>query len=429
MAVTKVSGVDMNGLELILDADADTTITADTDDTIDIKIAGADDFQFTANTFTVLSGSTLTVASGATIANSGTATGFGGSDPASADGDTLGTASLEWSDLYLADGGVIYFGNDQEVKVTHVADTGLTLKHTATADDKPISLTLQTGETDIAADDVIGAINFQAPDEGTGTDAILVAAGIEAVSEGDFSSSNNATKLSFKTGASEAAAEKMSLSSAGLLTVTGGVTMTGATPTLTIGDAGAEDTKIVFDGNAQDYYMGLDDTDDDLKIGLGSAVGTTAHMVFDETGAVTKPLQPCVLVNPNATQTNFAVNADVTVLWQTEVFDIGGDFASNTFTAPVTGKYLVSYSVRLENLDTASAYYYVGLVASNRGYYPIMAPDQFAADVSYWSMTGSITIDMDTSDTFYVIVRQNNGGVQSDISPNSSSYLSIVLVA
>ena len=148
-------------------------------------------------------------------------------------------------------------------------------KHTATADDKPISLTLQTGETDIAQDDIIGKIDFQAPDEGTGTDAILVAAGIEAVSEGDFSSSNNATKLSFKTAASEAAAEKMSLSSAGLLTVTGGVTMTGTTPTLTIGDAGAEDTKIVFDGNAQDFHIGLDDSADDLVIGLGSAVGTT----------------------------------------------------------------------------------------------------------------------------------------------------------
>ena len=222
MSTTKVSGVDMNGLELVLDADADTTITADTDDTIDIKIAGADDFQFTANTFTVLSGSTLTVASGATIANSGTATGFGGSDPSSADGDTLGTASLEWSDLYLADGSVIYFGNDQEVKVTHVADTGLTLKHTATADDKPISLTLQTGETDIAADDVLGKISFQAPDEGTGTDAVLVAAAIQAVSEGDFSSSSNATKLSFMTGASEAATEKMAISSAGDVTINSG---------------------------------------------------------------------------------------------------------------------------------------------------------------------------------------------------------------
>ena len=117
---------DLNGGKLIIDADADTSITADTDDQIDIEISGADDFQFTANTFTVLSGSTLTVASGATIANSGTATGFGGADPSSADGDTLGTASAEWSDLYLADGGVIYFGNDQEVTLTHNADTSLT---------------------------------------------------------------------------------------------------------------------------------------------------------------------------------------------------------------------------------------------------------------------------------------------------------------
>jgi hypothetical protein len=60
-----------------------------------------------------------------------------------------------------------------------------------------------------------------------------------------------------------------------LTTLHGGLTMVGTTPTLTIGDAGAEDTKIVFDGNAQDYYIGLDDTDDELKIGLGSAVGTT----------------------------------------------------------------------------------------------------------------------------------------------------------
>ena len=140
-------------------------------------------------------------------------------DPTSADGDSLGTASAEWSDLYLADGGIIYFGNDQDVTLTHDPDDGLFLKSIATADNNPVLLTLQTGETDIAQDDVIGAINFQAPDEGTGTDAILVAAGIEAVSEGDFSSSSNATKLSFKTGASEAASEKMSLSSAGLLTI------------------------------------------------------------------------------------------------------------------------------------------------------------------------------------------------------------------
>jgi len=103
--------------------------------------------------------------------------------------------------------------------------TSLTLKNLATADNSTFTLTLQTAEADIAANDIIGTLNFQAPAEGTGTDAILVAAGIEAVSEGDFSSSSNATKLSFKTASSEAAAEKMSLSSAGLLTVSNGVTL------------------------------------------------------------------------------------------------------------------------------------------------------------------------------------------------------------
>ena len=117
----------------------------------------------------------------------------------------------------IVDNGYIQFGTDNEVRLISNPDKGVIIKHTATADDKPSILTLQTGETDIAANDVIGAVDFQAPDEATGTDAILVAAGIEAVSEGDFSSSANATSLVFKTGASEAAAGKIKVTSAGHL--------------------------------------------------------------------------------------------------------------------------------------------------------------------------------------------------------------------
>ena len=51
-AVVAGTKVDLNGQELILDADADTSITADTDDQIAVSIAGAEDFQFTDNTFT-----------------------------------------------------------------------------------------------------------------------------------------------------------------------------------------------------------------------------------------------------------------------------------------------------------------------------------------------------------------------------------------
>ena len=74
---------------------------------------------------------------------------------------------------------------------------------------------------------------------------------------------------------------------AGDTLVADGLLLSGTTPTLTIGDAGAEDTKIVFDGNAQDFYIGLDDSADDLVIGLGSAVGTTPAISVAENQVVT----------------------------------------------------------------------------------------------------------------------------------------------
>ena len=47
--------------------------------------------------------------------------------PASANVNALGSAALEWSDLFLGDGSIISFGNDQEVTLTHVHDTGILL--------------------------------------------------------------------------------------------------------------------------------------------------------------------------------------------------------------------------------------------------------------------------------------------------------------
>ena len=47
--------------------------------------------------------------------------------PDASDGASLGTTSLEFSDLFLADGALIAFGNDQDVTITHLADAGLLL--------------------------------------------------------------------------------------------------------------------------------------------------------------------------------------------------------------------------------------------------------------------------------------------------------------
>ena len=50
--------------------------------------------------------------------------------PDASDGASLGTSSLEFSDLFLADGAVINLGDDQDVTLTHVADTGVLLNST-----------------------------------------------------------------------------------------------------------------------------------------------------------------------------------------------------------------------------------------------------------------------------------------------------------
>ena len=142
--------------------------------------------------------------------------------PSAADGATLGTASLEFSDVYLADAGIIYFGNDQDVTLTHVADVGLTMTHVGTGDNLPMVLQLKSEEDAIIANEVIASIEFAAGDS-DGTDAATVAAGIHAIAEDTFSASANATKLVFTAGVSETAASsataKMTLSSAGLLTI------------------------------------------------------------------------------------------------------------------------------------------------------------------------------------------------------------------
>ena len=118
----------------------------------------------------------------------------------------------------LIDGAKIQFGANSEVTLAHVHDEGLLLTHTATEDNKPVTLTLKSEEDVIIADEVLGAINFKGGDS-DGTDAILVAAGIEAVATDTHAADNNATKLAFKTAASEAATEKMTLTSAGNLGV------------------------------------------------------------------------------------------------------------------------------------------------------------------------------------------------------------------
>lgn len=136
----------------------------------------------------------------------------------------------------------------------------------------------------------------------------------------------------------------------------GALTLSGTTPTLTIGDAGAEDTKIVFDGNAQDYRIGLDDGTDTLEIGLGSAHGTTAHIITDTNGIVRMPLQCSFGVRLGASVSNVTGdNTRYTIPLNQAEWDVNSDFdlTNNKFVAPVDGTYCFNAGIAADGLTTS----------------------------------------------------------------------------
>jgi hypothetical protein len=228
--------------------------------------------------------------------------------------------------------------------------------------------------------------------------------------------SDKAMIFNGKDGGAAITALTLDMADGGKATFTGGITMSGATPTLTIGDAGAEDAKIVFDGNAQDYHIGLDDTDDSLKIGLGSALGTTAHIVMDATGAVTKPLQPAFILKKDSAQSNVG-SSEFDITWETEIVDRNADFSTPSFTAPVTGIYQMDVQIEGVQLDSASsATAQLRLLASNRSFYTVFRNDlQLSADASV-DLKLSVMVDMDANDTVKVTMLFANGHTTSDIS-------------
>ena len=164
--IGSTAGHDLDGNELILDADADTSITADTDDQIDIKIAGADDFQFTANTFTAQAGSTI--AAQALTATTVTASGIVKTDDtteatSTTDGSLQTDGGLSVAkdavigdDLkLLSDSAVLSFGADSDTTLTHTDGTGLTLNsaNKLLFRDSALSISSSTdGQLDIDAD-------------------------------------------------------------------------------------------------------------------------------------------------------------------------------------------------------------------------------------------------------------------------------------
>ena len=180
----------------------------------------------------------------------------------------------------------------------------------------------------------------------------------------------------------------------------------------------------MVDTNTNSYSQ-LTNSNGSLKIeaDLGSGSGgstleftvdNTTMMTIDATGAATMPLQPAFLAQPGSAQTNIALNSDEVVVFGVERFDQNADFASNDFTAPVTGRYQFNYTLRVDQIDSAATFFQMKLVTSNRTFTSTF--DSFTeADIDYFTFNGSDLVDMDANDTAYIVFRQQGGTQQADI--------------
>ena len=179
----------------------------------------------------------------------------------------------------------------------------------------------------------------------------------------------------------------------------------------------------VFNDNGNRTFSIQSNTSGDAQFKAFKNDGTQGFTLLGD-GSVTNPLQPAFLVFPSGDQDNIA--SGDTVAFATERFDQGGDFASNTFTAPVTGRYQMSYCIRIDNVESDAIYTRTRLVTYNRTVQPtIIDLRNLSGDPAYWHFQVSILTDMDANDTAYVQFNQSQGTTQADIQVTSffSGYL------
>ena len=146
-------------------------------------------------------------------------------------------------------------------------------------------LKLTTALTDINDNDVLGRIDFAAPLEAGGTDAILAGGAIWGEAEATFAADNNSTALVFATNTSAAATERMRLDATGNLLLGGTTTTTNWTNTeakLYIESAIPGVVLRDTTGSADDWIM----VNSNGTLTFANDTDNTQHLMIDDVGRI-----------------------------------------------------------------------------------------------------------------------------------------------
>ena len=130
-------------------------------------------------------------------------------------------------------------------------------------------------------------------------------------------------------------------------------------------------------------------------------------------GEMTIPTQPSFLAWCDAQANVTGDGTNYQILFANEIYDQNSDFTSSTFTAPVAGRYLFGFNVRLDGITSNHVRGYAQLVVSNGPFFfhdydfGAIAGGPGGATVA---LSGICVVDMDASD----IVRLNTSVSATD---------------
>ena len=170
---------------------------------------------------------------------------------------------------------------------------------------------------------------------------------------------------------------------------------------------------------------------------LDITTNDNAKIKITANGEVTMPSQPAFSAQPTSDINNItgdATTAALTNVAYTEYFDVNADFNHNDganrgkFTAPVTGKYYIGYTLCYSGVTSASTSGVHALVTSNRTYNNNFNPYNHANVGVNGNIVFSAIVDMDANDTTHVTLYVNgNGSKVVDILASQHKFFGMLI--
>lgn len=152
---------------------------------------------------------------------------------------------------------------------------------------------------------------------------------------------------------------------------------------------------------------------------------TTNAITISSDEEVTMPGTPSFQARTNTLSNVTGDGTAYTVLFPTERFDVGANFASPTYTAPITGKYLHTLTIETRGLTGSHTDLNLAIVTSNRTYGMARLNPSAIAVSGIMVFNGTMYADMDAADTATISLTVSGGTKVVDI---DEAYWSVALI-